>query len=525
MRYDTLRQLEINFDARPLALLSPDEIYDTAGATLVVALGEDRRIDRKAPQIQPRDLGEYLSMWSNTQPDGGLIALGVGNEGEIVGCKALDQSRLNQLEAVGSLYCPDAKLVSKRVQVINVQGEEDFIVLFRTYYNKSKVVRTSSGKAFVRTGDRKEQLSDSAIRELEIDKGQIDHELDAAPYKYPQDFDQQLLETFARNWRASRDLETKPLPEILRLCHLGEVVDGDFHPNVACALLFAKDPTRHFPGCKIRFLRFDGEAEGQGSQWNAIKDVLIDGLPVPRLIESCAAVIESQLRTFSRLGPDGVFYTAAEYPKEAWYEALVNACVHRSYSLKNMNIFIRMFDDRIEIESPGGFPPLVTPENIYDTHQPRNPRFMDALRYLEFVKCAHEGARRMRTRMTEMSLPLPQFHQRLGDHANVRVVLQNNIKHRRVWVDADVKDIVSATILQELTEQDRRAINFVAEHGRITVSQMTRLTGLSWQTAKNRLLRLRTMRILDHHVRTLTGTTGRDSTAHFTLRKGNGGRQ
>ena len=51
--------------------------------------------------------------------------------------------------------------------------------------------------------------------------------------------------------------------------------------------------------------------------------------------------------------------------KKAWYEALVNACVHRSYNLKNMNIFIRMFDDRLEIESPGGFPPLVTPENIF----------------------------------------------------------------------------------------------------------------------------------------------------------------
>ena len=70
----------------------------------------------------------------------------------------------------------------------------------------------------------------------------------------------------------------------------------------------------------------------------------------------------------------------------AWYEALVNACVHRSYNLKNMNIFIRMFDDRLEIESPGGFPPLVTPENIYYTEHPRNPFLFNAMFYLKLVR-------------------------------------------------------------------------------------------------------------------------------------------
>ena len=71
-------------------------------------------------------------------------------------------------------------------------------------------------------------------------------------------------------------------------------------------------------------------------------------------------MIGSQLREFTRLESDGKFYTASEYPQDAWYEAVVTACVHRSYNLKNMNIFVKMFDDRLVVESPGGFPPLVT---------------------------------------------------------------------------------------------------------------------------------------------------------------------
>jgi ATP-dependent DNA helicase RecG len=76
-----------------------------------------------------------------------------------------------------------------------------------------------------------------------------------------------------------------------------------------------------------------------------------------------------------------------------------------------MNIFVKMFDDRLVVESPGAFPPPVTPENIYDTHNPRNPHLMNALFYLDYVKCAHEGTRRMRDMMIGANLPAPEFTQ------------------------------------------------------------------------------------------------------------------
>lgn len=63
---------------------------------------------------------------------------------------------------------------------------------------------------------------------------------------------------------------------------------------------------------------------------------------------------------------------------------------------KNMNIFVKMFDDKLVIESPGGFPPLVTPENIYDSHNPRNPTLMRAMFYMGLVKEHAEGTKRMR---------------------------------------------------------------------------------------------------------------------------------
>lgn len=285
-------------------------------------------------------------------------------------------------------------------------------------------------------------------------------------------------------------------------------------------MLFAKDPASRFPGCQIRFLRFDGEREGTGEKFNAVKDIWIDQGSIPRQIIEAERVMDAQIRDFSRLGADGIFYTAPEYPKTAWYEAIVNACVHRSYGLRNMNIFIKMFDDRLEIESPGGFPPLVTPENIYYVHHPRNPYLMDAMFYLKFVKCAHEGTRRIRDTMAEMSLPQPEFAQKEKQEAaysQVRVTLRNNIKHRKVWIDKDASAVIGEAIFKTLSQDERRIINFVVEYGNISVSQTQRLTARTWHSAKKLLISLKERKILKDK---RTPGLDRDPGARFYLNEG-----
>lgn len=513
-------QLVLDFSS-PLPVLTPDDIFDRADGPLLAILEEDRRIERKPPRVDRRLLGDYFSMWANTPPDGGLVVVGMGDDGELIGFLNESQDTINGIETAGADYCPDARHQIRRVPITNSIGQADFLILIRVFYNENRLARTVSGSSFMRMGSQKRKLDSGMEREIERDKRQVDSELEPTLFEYPDDFDSVLIDSYCGKWLAVRKLTDKSTTEVLTASHLGRMNDGEFRPNVSCALLFAKDPTLHFPGCKIRYLRFEEGHERTGTQWNAVKDVMIDGLPVPKLIQAAAQLVDGELRNFSRLNPgDGKFYTAPEYPPEAWYEAIVNACVHRSYGLKNMTIFIKRFDDRLEIESPGGFPPLVTPENIYDTHHARNPRLMEALRYLDFVKCAHEGARRMRDTMLGMDLPHPRFEQKERDYATVRVTLHNDIKHRRVWIDADVKDFVGSAILAELSEHDKRALNFIAEHGKINVSEFQRLTGLGWHGAKKRLQRLVQMRLLRHNIRKIHNPRGRDSKAHFVLRNG-----
>lgn len=502
-------------DESPLALMSVDEIYQNADSGLLARLGEDRRVERKPAGIHCDALGEYFSMWANTAPEGGIIVLGVEDNGVYGGCSRVGPERLNNIESAGDTFCPDARYQTKRIPVVLPNGKPDFLLLIRVAYRQDKLVRTNRGEAYVRRGDKKKKLTEEERREIEIDKGQLAFEQEPCGLRWPLDFDQNLIQQFCQNYREMRELSGHHADaEILELRRLGKRVRGTFVPNIACALLFADNPRLVIPGCYVRFLRIDGEVEGTGSNLNYTKDIFIEG-QVPRIIEKVESVLDAQLRNFSRLGPDGKFCVAPEYPKFAWYEAVVNACVHRSYGLKNMNIFVKMFDDRLVIESPGPFPPMVSPENIYETHHPRNPTLMEAMYYLKFVKCAHEGTRRMRDEMQGMSLPGPEFAQKDDSYSQVRVTLRNNSKQRRVWVDSDAGKIIGEKEFAGLTGEERRVINFVAEHETINVSQAQRLIHKDWRAAKRMLDKLYKKGILNHIHR---ADLLRDPDAHYVLR-------
>jgi ATP-dependent DNA helicase RecG len=487
----------------PSALLTPDEIFGLDDPQeLIRRLEESRCWERKPPGIHGRALGEYCSMWANTAPNGGLVAVGIEDNGKISGCHALSQDQLNAIEKASHIYCSEAKVNSRLVPVRSVDGKESFIVLLRAFYHEDKVVFDSAGNAFMRVGDSKHKLTIEEIRELQNDKGQLAFEQETCGLEFPADFDSTLLRNFVDGIKRLRGIEDwHNDADILRHRHLGKIKDGVFVPNNACALLLAIDPLASFPGCKILFLRVNGEFELSGDKYNIVKRISIEG-PIPHLIDKAATVIEAQLREFSRLGSDGKFFSAPEYPKPAWYEALVNACVHRSYGLRNMNIFVKMFDDKLVIESPGGFPPSITPETIYGSHSPRNPHLMDAMFYLDLVKEHGEGTRRMRDSMSDMNLPSPEFRQTVtGTGASsVQVTLRNDLKQRHFFVDKDAAAIFGEGIFRSLTSEEKRILNFVAEHGNINVSECLRLvpTLPKWHSAKRLLESMRVKGYLHH---------------------------
>jgi ATP-dependent DNA helicase RecG len=215
-----------------------------------------------------------------------------------------------------------------------------------------------------------------------------------------------------------------------------------------------------------------------------VKSQWLEGT-IPQMLVKARDVVKVHIREFQRLGPDNKFFRGPEYPEDAWHEAIVNACIHRSFNMKNTSVFVKMFDDRLEIESPGGFPPGITPENIYRHSHPRNRRLAEALVYLSYVRCENEGTRRMRDTMKGCGLPEPIFTQSDVDGIKVKVVLRNNVALRKQYVDQRAVDAIGSQLFSTLTDRERTIVNFTAEHGKITVSDASRIARGGWQHVKN----------------------------------------
>src|ERR1700722_16840072 len=300
-------QLSFVLPAPPPSLLklwTPADIYERLDAGNIEHFVEDRRVERKGPNVQARTLAEYLSMWANTQPHGGLIIVGIEDDGRLAGCKNAATEHLNTLEHLSQL-CPDARYSSKNVAIKNHRGEDDFVLVFRVEYRPDRVVETSASDAFAREGDKKVKLSDAVKHELRISKGELHYELERVSLKFPVDFDAVEIGKFCTAFHTNRKFPSdKSREELLELAKLGSRSGKEFQPNLACALLFAKDPRDIVPGARIRVIRYDGTYEKFGTEMNSVFSTFIDG-NVSKILFEAKPIISSQLRSFQRYDETG----------------------------------------------------------------------------------------------------------------------------------------------------------------------------------------------------------------------------
>jgi ATP-dependent DNA helicase RecG len=510
---DQLSLLELLEKPRLDALFKPDQIFESDDGSLIARLTEDTRFDRKSGKVDGNGLAVCLSAFGNGPAvEGGVVAVGIEKDGRVTGCRHLSEARLQEIETAGRDRCPDGRFSTRRVNVTNDAGEDDFLILIRIYYVEGRLVSLTNDDAYCRQGDKCRRLTDSEKQEIRISKGERSFELEASTLTYPDDFREMDISNFVRRIKEEREgSEDLSSQRILQSMRLGKVVNGNFLPNNVCTLMFATDPQQVFPGAYIHFLRYNGIEAKSGSEYNVVKDRMIQGT-VLEVIREAASVLDANLREFTTRR-NGKFYSVPEYPRDAWYEAIVNAVCHRSYHARNSPVFIRMFDDRLTIESPGAFMPSVTPANLF--HKPRNPFLMFVLREYGEVRCISEGTARIFREMQDAKLPVPEFR---GTENLVSVTFRNEIANRTNSLDSEAYKVLGEAISFSLDDDEKKIVNYVMEHRQINVSDALRILSTTyWHTAKAKLTRLVTRGILDFH-----STKVRDPNAYYSLRDANG---
>jgi ATP-dependent DNA helicase RecG len=247
------------------------------------------------------------------------------------------------------------------------------------------------------------------------------------------DIDFELLETeYYEKWRIARKIEKDKIDKVLFSTGLSRKdTNGELKPTRAAVLLFAWHPQDLMDTkCTIRVFQYEGTIERIKETMNLIgTPKTIEG-PVLKQIHDAHDYVLTLLRAGMRIPASG-FITSYRIPERAVKEAITNAVIHRDYFLKR-DIEVRLFEDRLEIESPGLFPFNITTYNIGTVRAEgyRNDLLVKHLR--EFPEPPNldksEGVRAMRFEMYEKNLYPPVFFTYPHLQDSVRVVLINTIR-------------------------------------------------------------------------------------------------
>ncbi|MDH7485356.1 MAG: ATP-binding protein [Anaerolineae bacterium] len=351
---------------------------------------EGQTLELKSARIHPRDLATTLIAFANA--DGGRLLVGIEDDGTVSGLDPIaDREQVERLLRAAYEYCTPS--VQIEYQFVPYQGRQVLVVDVPV---STRVHSHTNGRVYLRVLDRDQPLSADETLRVAFAKGQASYETQPVRGATLEDVDQELVEEYAR----LRGLD-QPAERILRGLNL--LVEDTL--TVAGVLLFAREPARWMPRAGVDFLKFEGATVELGEAFNLVKREELTA-PLPRLVRRTWDLVGTFVRTRRRLrGLEMI--EQPEYPDFAWREVIVNAIAHRDYSITGTAIQVRMFDDRLEVESPGGLPGIVTVENIRYRHFSRNPHIVGVLKAWRYMEELGFGIDRVFREMEAVGAPPP----------------------------------------------------------------------------------------------------------------------
>ena len=457
----------------------------------ILSREEGQTFDRKSVRIKPKDLAVTMIAFANA--DGGDLVVGITDgKREIEGVDG-DEKILNDIRRTPFDFCaPSVNAQIEMVPCVDRTGKENHVLVFHIEPSL-RVYANQADEVFLRVGDKSKKLSFDERFQLMNDKGQSCYEETAVYSAGLDDLDMALVDDYCQ-----KSVYGKSSMEFLTENH-GYLVErnGKMHPTVVSLLMFGKKPQDFLPRASVRFIRYEGTEEKTGAEMNVIKDMIFEG-PVREQIDKSVAFLATQIKERTYLGADGKFITEVEYPEFVRQEMIVNACCHRDLSITGTDIQVKLFDDRLVVESPGNLPGLVRPDNIRHTHFSRNPRLARYLKTYKYVKEFGEGVDRMCREMeADGLLPIKYYK---NDFILRAVAWSKNAKDAgsdKVAISSDKVAISSDKVAIKWSEVKERCspntikiLEHLAHNGSISNAVAREITGLSSPGARKILSHL-----------------------------------
>ncbi|WCJ58496.1 ATP-binding protein [Fontisphaera persica] len=346
---------------------------------------ESQRVERKASLSDGDKVREAICAFANDLEDTrqpGVLFIGARDDGSPAGLPITDEllRTLADMKTDGNLLPPPSLSVEKRV----LRGAEMAVV--SVLPSDSPPVRFK-GRIWVRTGPRRAIATAQDERILNEKRRYRDLPFDLHPLRQAalEDLDSSFfLRDYLPRAFAPDVLETneRSLVERLAACRM-IFTPSEPYPTVNGMLTLGKRARDYLPCAYVQFLRIDGVTLSE-----PIKDAeTIDG-PLHQMLDRLDEKMKANIQTQIDIQSGSVERRKPDYPLAALQQLTRNAIMHRSYEATHAPVRVTWFNDRIEIQNPGGPYGQVTCQNF---GQPgitdyRNPHLAESLKVLGYVQ-------------------------------------------------------------------------------------------------------------------------------------------
>jgi len=375
---------------------------------------EDDFFDKKSINIDGKGIQKIIVAFANA--DGGELVIGIEDEKKEQVVKKRWSGHLNPEEFNGILQAIFIlnPTIEFRHEFLSCPGLPGFVL--RIYIEKtSEIAKCTDGKIYKRVGAQSLPVTDpNDITALAFAKGAVSYESTVLPNVDLEEIvDSNQIKNFCINL-------TPPQDPLAYCVNEGLADRKNFEPNCAGVLLFSDNPQAVFPKrCGIKVVFYDTRLE-KPEREHLKKNMMISG-PLYEVAHAAAKEVTDVMSNINIMTSEGM--KKISYPPEAIWEVLVNAIIHRDYSIAD-DVQIVIYQNRIEISSPGRLPGFVTTTNYLDVRYSRNPKIVRCLaKYKDPPnKDLGEGLNTAFQKMKEWKLKEPIL---MEDGNYVRVVISH----------------------------------------------------------------------------------------------------
>lgn len=360
----------------------------------------------------PKRLYDTLSAFSN-QDDGGVIIFGVDEEAGYLEQGVYDaqdlQKKINeqclQMEPVVRPLLTVVEKDGKNFVAAEIPGMD--IAERPCYYRGQGRVRGS----YVRVGDSDEPMTEYEVYSYEAFRKKYQDDVREVQCTTPVMLDSEKVDSYIQLLKEGKpnlsSLGDSEIKELMGITRMGVA-------TLNACMLFCPYPQAYFPQLCITAVVIPGREMGEVSDLGArfIDNRRIEG-SIPQMLDEALLFMKRNMKKMTIINAGtGLREDRAEYPITAVREAVLNALVHRDYSMhtEGVPIQIRMFEDRLEIRNPGGIYGRLRVDQLGKV-QPdtRNPVLAAALEVLGVTENRYSGIPTMRRELRESGLREPEF--------------------------------------------------------------------------------------------------------------------